>query len=122
MARKRSSGSFAGLEATKEMLAEADGMMLTAESVFSHSREIEIDLISPDFNQLRKVFEQEEIVSLAKTMAKQGQLQPILVRRDLDQRGRWIIVAGERRWRAAQVNGWRTILAIEHKGDHGVAS
>jgi hypothetical protein len=70
MARKRSSGSFAGLEATKEMLAEADGMMLTAESVFSHSREIEIDLISPDFNQLRKVFEQEEIVSLAKTMAK----------------------------------------------------
>ena len=60
-------------------------------------------------------------MNLAKTMNQQGQLQPILVRRHLDERDRWIIVAGERRWRAAGLNGWTKILAIEHRGDHEVA-
>ena len=55
-------------------------------------------------------------------MAERGQLQPILLRRHPDHRGRWIIVAGERRWRAAASLGWASLLAIEHDGDPEVTS
>jgi ParB family chromosome partitioning protein len=89
---------------------------------FRHSMEVPLDRIHPDPDQPRKVFDDSETAALARTMAEQGQLQAILVRRDPDVRGRWLIVAGERRWRAAQANGWNTILAIEHTGDAEVAT
>jgi ParB family chromosome partitioning protein len=109
------------MAAIDELAADSPDELITASSSFSHSRELNVDRIEPDPDQPRKSFSQEEIVNLAKTMADQGQLQPILVRRHLDQRDRWIIVAGERRWRAARLNGWTKILAIEHRGDHEVA-
>lgn len=90
-------------------------------SRFRHSMELDIDLISPAPDQARKSFDEEETATLAKTLAEQGQLQAILVRRDPEGRGRWLIVAGERRWRAAKSIGWKTILAIEHTGDPEVA-
>ena len=55
-------------------------------------------------------------------MRETGQLQPILLRRTSIGEKRWKIVAGERRWRAAKLNGWTTILAIELDGDPEVAS
>ncbi|MDT8873315.1 ParB/RepB/Spo0J family partition protein [Komagataeibacter rhaeticus] len=57
-------------------------------------------------------------------MVAEGQLQPILVRRVTNSQSdkRWVIVAGERRWRAAQHAGWSSMLAIEHDGDAEVAA
>src|SRR3954470_14507179 len=98
------------MAAIDELAAVSPDDLITASSKFSHSRELEVDRIEPDPDQPRKIFSEEEIRNLAKTMADQGQLQPILVRRHLDQRDRWIIVAGERRWRAATLNGWTKIL------------
>jgi ParB family chromosome partitioning protein len=92
------------------------------ESRFRHSFEAPIDSIEPDPSQARKYFSEADIAELASTMVEQGQLQPILLRRDPARARRWIIVAGERRWRAAQCNGWTSILAIEHNGDAELAS
>jgi ParB family transcriptional regulator, chromosome partitioning protein len=89
---------------------------------FSHTMELDVDAIEIDPEQARKVFEQEAIEVLAGTMVAQGQLQPILVRRHPQSRGRWVIVAGERRWRAAKHLGWVRILASVYDGDAGVAS
>ena len=103
------------------LLQQVPESFLTAESQFQHTFEVEVDSLERDPCQPRERFCEEEIANLAMTMAEHGQLQPVLVRRNLDQRDRWIIVAGERRWRAAKANGWKKMLAIEHRGDHEIA-
>ncbi|EGY00277.1 chromosome partitioning protein parB [Nitrospirillum viridazoti Y2] len=106
------------LGAASAMIGEASGeLVMSRDSRFHHSIELQVDHIAPDPEQPRKLFSEEELDGLAASMAEQGQLQPILVRRDPADRGRWIVVAGERRWRAAQRLGWGVILAIEHTGD-----
>ncbi len=104
------------------MLDGVADAIVRGDSRFRHSMEIGIDRVRPDPEQPRKTFDELEITMLARTMAEQGQLQPILVRRDAENRGQWLIVAGERRWRAAVANGWPTILGIEHAGDAEVAT
>ncbi|MEA1648885.1 ParB/RepB/Spo0J family partition protein [Nitrospirillum sp. BR 11164] len=106
------------LGAASAMIGEASGeLVMSRDSRFHHSIELQVDHIAPDPEQPRKLFSEEELDGLAASMAEQGQLQPILVRRDPADRGRWVVVAGERRWRAAQRLGWGVILAIEHSGD-----
>jgi ParB family transcriptional regulator, chromosome partitioning protein len=112
------------LLATAEgLIGEAKATLVTAASRFRHSFEVAVDAIVSDPAQPRQRFPETEIVGLAATMAEQGQLQPILVRRDPEGEGRkgsrWVIVAGERRWRAARHNGWATLLAIEIGGEAG---
>jgi ParB family chromosome partitioning protein len=104
------------------VIGEASDGLVTSDSRFRHSFEAPLERIRPDPDQPRKSFAEAEIVALAATMATEGQLQPVLLRRDPEQRGRWILVAGERRWRAARHNGWSSLLAIEHAGDAEVAA
>ena len=72
-------------------------------------REIEIARIRPNPNQPRTQFTEELIAELADSIAERGVLQPILLRPDGDG---YMIVAGERRWRAAQAARLHTIPAI----------
>jgi ParB family transcriptional regulator, chromosome partitioning protein len=110
------------LSAASAMIDQASDTLVTRASRFQHSFEATVETVAPDPDQPRKIFGEEDIASLAATMEERGQLQPILVRRDPASKGRWLIVAGERRWRAAKLIGWSTILAIEHDGDPEVAS
>lgn len=106
------------LGAVTSMISAESERLITQTTTFRHSFELDIDRATPDPLQARKQFNDIDIAALAETMASQGQLQPILVRRSrVDDREIWFIVAGERRWRAAKMNGWLTILAIEHTGD-----
>lgn len=104
------------------MIDEASETLVTRGSRFRHTFEVALDAVRPDPAQARKVFDEAEIRSLAATLAEHGQLQPVLLRKDTETRGRWILVAGERRWRAALSLGWTALLAIEHDGDPEVAS
>jgi ParB family transcriptional regulator, chromosome partitioning protein len=110
------------LGAASAMIDDEANALVTAAGRFHHSFEADVTAIEPDPAQSRKTFAKAEIVALAATMEERGQLQPILVRPYGPTRKRWMIVAGERRWRAAKLNGWPTILAIEHNGDPEVAS
>ena len=74
-------------------------------------REIEIGRIRPNPNQPRIQFSEESIDELADSIAERGVLQPILLRPHGDGEG-YEIVAGERRWRAAQRARLHTIPAI----------
>jgi ParB family chromosome partitioning protein len=65
-------------------------------------RELDIDLLAPNPRQPRSHIEEHRLEELAQSIRSQGVLQPILVRQ-VD--GRYEIVAGERRWRAAQRAG-----------------
>jgi ParB family transcriptional regulator, chromosome partitioning protein len=72
-------------------------------------REIEIALIRPNPNQPRKRFAEDAIAELAESISQRGVLQPILLRPSGDG---YEIVAGERRWRAAQRARLHSIPAI----------
>lgn len=101
---------------------EAESRALVTNSDFRHTFEAPVAAVEPDPKQPRTVVNESELRQLAATMDERGQLQPILLRRHPDQRGRWVIVAGERRWRAAHLLGWPSILAIEHDGDPEVVT
>jgi ParB family chromosome partitioning protein len=64
-------------------------------------RELDIAAIRPNPRQPRRHFAEEALAELAESIAARGVLQPILVR-PAEEPGRYEIIAGERRWRAAQ--------------------
>jgi ParB family chromosome partitioning protein len=72
-------------------------------------REIEIDLIRPGHQQPRTTFDQAKLDELAQSIRTSGIIQPLLVR---PRGGLFELVAGERRWRAAQLAGLPRIPAI----------
>ena len=72
-------------------------------------REIEIDLITPGEQQPRTSFDEAKLQELAQSIRVSGIIQPLLVRR---RGGRFELVAGERRWRAAQLAGLTRVPAI----------
>jgi ParB family chromosome partitioning protein len=77
--------------------------------------EIAVEAVSPNPNQPRMHFDEESLVELAASIAEMGILQPILVR-PLDD-GDYQLIAGERRWRAAQRAGRTTVPAIVRSTD-----
>lgn len=72
--------------------------------------EIDIDLIEPNSFQPRMNFDEERLEELAQSIRSNGIIQPLLIRRIDD--GRYQIVAGERRWRAAQRAGLSKVPCI----------
>lgn len=66
------------------------------------SRTVPIEFLRPGPFQPRRRFGEEELASLVESVREKGVLQPILVRRDPDNANQYQIIAGERRWRAAQ--------------------
>src|SRR5437870_1292503 len=72
-------------------------------------REIQIDLIQPGRQQPRTTFDQAKLEELAQSIRTTGIIQPLLVR---PSGGLFELVAGERRWRAAQLAGLARIPAI----------
>jgi ParB family chromosome partitioning protein len=76
---------------------------------------IDIDRIVPDPNQPRKEFDPDELADLAESLRSRGQLQPIRVRWETALE-RWVIVVGERRYRAAAQAGLTSLVCIEAPG------
>ena len=68
-----------------------------------------------DRSQPRTIFDEESLKELSDSFASKGQLQPIRVRW-LENESKWTIIAGERRWRAAQMAGLATIDCFFHDG------
>ncbi len=76
-------------------------------------RQIPLDLITPNPHQPRQAFDQQSLQSLSDSLRERGVLQPVLVRRIAD--GRFELIAGERRWRAAKLAQLQQIPAIVHR-------
>ncbi|KAA0257754.1 ParB/RepB/Spo0J family partition protein [Deferribacter autotrophicus] len=72
-------------------------------------KEIDVVDIKPNENQPRKIFDREKLEELAASIKSKGVIQPILVERV---ENGYVILAGERRWRAAALAGLKKIPAI----------
>jgi ParB family transcriptional regulator, chromosome partitioning protein len=82
-------------------------------------RELPVGSISPNPRQPRRHFDEESLNALAGSLGERGVLQPVLVRPKPD--GAYELVAGERRWRAAQIAGLEKIPALVRSGDDAQA-
>ena len=76
------------------------------------AREIPIELIARNPDQPRTEFGETELEELAQSVRQRGVLQPILLRPAPGRAGEYQIVAGERRWRAAQRAGLTAVPAV----------
>lgn len=74
----------------------------------SENRLISLNKIVNDFEQPRKFFDNKNIAELAESIKNYGILQPLLLRKDGE---KYIIVAGERRWRAAKMLNLKEVPA-----------
>ncbi len=71
--------------------------------------EIEIGLIDRNLDQPRKNFDEKALNELATSIKQHGVIQPIIVKKN---NNRYVIIAGERRWRAARLAGLKTIPCL----------
>ena len=82
-----------------------------------HLREIDIDRVLPNSHQPRKNFDEEALNELANSIREHGVVQPVVVRPLED--GFFQLIAGERRWRAAQRAGLGRVPAVVREaGEH----
>jgi len=105
-AKKRGLGK--GLDA---LLGEVSGANLASSPENSSLTMLSVDLIERGSFQPRRDFDQDALQSLAGSIKSQGLVQPILVRSQAN-KDSYEIVAGERRWRAAQIAGLHDIPVI----------
>src|SRR4051794_39755114 len=73
-------------------------------------RSLPLELIAPNPRQPRQSFDEESLLALSESVKERGVLQPVLVRPCPG--GRYELVAGERRWRAAQLAGLDVLPAV----------
>jgi ParB family chromosome partitioning protein len=76
-----------------------------------NAAEIPVERIGPDPDQPREEFEPDALRRLADSLKSRGQIQPISVRW-VEERGQYVIVCGERRWRAAALAGLTTMSCV----------
>ncbi|MBR6831270.1 MAG: ParB/RepB/Spo0J family partition protein [Tidjanibacter sp.] len=95
------------------------GAILDTENVVTQTsdnlKELEINSIMPNPKQPRTNFEEEPLAELAESIKTYGLIQPVTVRKELN--GNYIIISGERRWRASQMAGLTKIPAYIREAD-----
>ena len=84
--------------------------LIPASSEAQRARELPLDAIEPNPQQPRKSFAPDQSAELAESIREHGILQPLLVRQLSG--GRYQLVAGERRWRAAELAGLERVPVV----------
>ena len=104
--KKKGLGTTSGLGKRLQALGLTESRV---EDTKTAPLEINITEIRPNPHQARKLFDQEALEALAASIRQYGIVQPIVVQKKADG---YELIAGERRWRAAQLCGLKTIPAI----------
>ena len=99
-------GGMANLLSADPMVGAGDG-----------TSALPLSEIHPDPDQPRRRFDEAELQELAASITAMGVIQPIVVRQHPTLPGQWMIVAGERRWRAANIAGLEAIRAVIDERD-----
>ena len=107
---KKTTGLGRGLSA----ILEAENYIDELPAV-SRMEEIDIELITPNPKQPRTIFDDDALEELADSIATLGLIQPITVRKESS--GKYIIISGERRWRASRLAGRKSIPAYVREAD-----
>ena len=82
------------------------------------SNKISISSIVPNRNQPRKLFEKHALEELTNSIKERGIIQPLIVRKSDEQDDKFELIAGERRWQAAQSAGLHEVPAVILEADN----
>lgn len=94
------------------LFGDAEDDYSALDKVQTPGKTVPIELVRPGRYQPRRNFDPEEMESLIASIREKGILQPLLVRRDPEIAGEYELVAGERRWRAAQAAGLHEVPVV----------
>ena len=108
-AKKGLGRGFGSLLPTGENLNESFDPTAGMEERVSELRQIELTSITPDPSQPRREFDKKALSELASSIKEHGVIQPLIV---IPHKGAYMLVAGERRWRASQQAGLKKVPAL----------
>ncbi|MDT0681486.1 ParB/RepB/Spo0J family partition protein [Roseicyclus sp. F158] len=100
-----------------EVPVDGDAATGSPETLQSADRTVPIEAVEPNPDQPRKDFKRDALEDLASSIRAKGILQPLIVRPSPRASGKFEIVAGERRWRAAQLAKLHEVPIIERELD-----
>jgi len=98
------------LSRERHALGKGLGALFSSLPATGEVQQLDVRRLVPNRHQPRQHFDDQSLKELAESIRKQGLVQPVLVRRNAQ--GGYELIAGERRWRAAQLAGLNTIPAI----------
>ena len=87
---------------SKKGLGRGLSSLIGDSDIKTSNNKISISSIVPNKNQPRKIFDKEALEQLKNSIKERGIIQPLIVRRSDDQDNKFELIAGERRWQAAQ--------------------
>ena len=101
----------------KKGLGRGLSSLIGDNNVKTSNYKISISSIVPNKNQPRKIFENEALEELKNSIKERGIIQPLIIRKSEEQDNKYEIIAGERRWQAAQLAGLHEVPAVIVEAD-----
>ena len=101
----------------KKGLGRGLSSLIGETNVEDQKNKLSISDLVPNKYQPRKIFDEENLNELANSIKERGILQPIIVRKSSDDKSKFEIIAGERRWLAAQRVGLHDVPVVIIKAD-----
>ena len=103
---------------SKKGLGRGLSSLIGDNDIKTSSNKITISSIVPNKNQPRKNFEKEPLDELKNSIKEKGIIQPLIVRKSEDQDNKFELIAGERRWQAAQLAGLHEVPVVIIEADN----
>ena len=103
---------------SKKGLGRGLSSLIGDSDIKTTKNKISVSSIVPNKNQPRKLFEKNSLEELTNSIKARGIIQPLIVRKSEDLDDKYELIAGERRWQAAQSAGLHDVPAIVIEADN----
>ena len=101
----------------KKGLGRGLSSLIGETKIETQKNKLSVSVLIPNKYQPRKIFDEENLNELANSIRERGILQPIIVRKSNDEQSKFEIIAGERRWLAAQKAGLHDVPVVITEAD-----
>tara|TARA_B100001094_G_C18010673_1_gene709934 strand:- start:64 stop:906 length:843 start_codon:yes stop_codon:yes gene_type:complete len=105
------------MEKIKKGLGRGLSSLIGETKIEPQKNQVSISDLSPNKYQPRKIFDEASLEDLTNSIKERGMIQPIIVRNSNDSRSKFEIIAGERRWLAAQRAGFHNVPVVITEAD-----
>ena len=103
---------------SKKGLGRGLSSLIGDSEIKTSNTKISISSIIPNKNQPRKLFEKDALEDLTNSIKERGIIQPLIVRKSEDRDNKYELIAGERRWQAAQSAGFNEVPVVIIEADN----
>ena len=106
------------MDKIKKGLGRGLSSLIGEAKVEPEKNQLQISDLVPNKYQPRKIFDENNLIDLTNSIKERGMIQPIIVRKSNDSEGKFEIIAGERRWIAAQRAGLHNVPVVITEADN----